>query len=252
MGSEGPNALDDERPVHQVILSPYCIEAHEVTVAEYRSCSDVGGCKTANFNEWPGISDKDRKVYDPLCTFADARGRGTHPINCVDWEMADHYCKAIGARLPTEAEWEFAARGPDGRSYPWGDAPPDTRVLNACGSECVAWGKERGIKLEPMYAADDGYATTAPVGSFPEGKSRYGLLDVVGNVWEWTADWHAKYGKDLAHDPTGPTSGKARVIRGGAWNGERASWVRPTFRYMDDPAKRSAGIGFRCAAPLRP
>jgi formylglycine-generating enzyme required for sulfatase activity len=252
MGSEGPEALDDEKPQHQVMLSPYCIDAREVTVKRYRTCSDVGGCKKANFNEWPNISDKDRKIYDPLCTFVDPEKKAEHPINCVDWDMADHYCKSIGARLPTEAEWEFAARGPEGNDFPWGDAKPGRELLNACGSECVAWGKGHGIKLEPMYATDDGWPNTAPVGSFPDGKSRFGLLDVVGNVWEWTADWHAKYGKDLERDPKGAPSGTRRVIRGGAWNGEHSSWVRPTFRYMDDPAKRSAGIGFRCASDVRP
>jgi formylglycine-generating enzyme required for sulfatase activity len=252
MGNEEPDALDDEKPVHQVMLTPYCIDAHEVTVKRYRACSDVGGCKPATFNEWKGIGEKDRQTYDPLCTFREPDKNAQHPINCVDWDMAERYCKSVSGRLPTEAEWEFAARGPDGRPYPWGDAKPGPGQLNACGTECVAWGKAHGIKLEPMYAADDGYETTAPVGSFAGGRSRYGLWDVVGNVWEWTADWHAKYGKELEHDPKGPASGKGRVIRGGSWNGEQASWVRPTFRYMDDPAKRSAGIGFRCAADVQP
>jgi eukaryotic-like serine/threonine-protein kinase len=250
MGSEGPDALDDEKPAHQVMLPPYCIGATEVTVTQYRACSNVGGCKTANFNEWPGITEKDRKIYDSLCNFGDPERRGQNPINCVDWDMADRYCKSVGGRLPTEAEWEFAARGPDGRAYPWGDAKPSASQLNACGSECGAWAKQNGLKIEPMYGADDGYPNTSPVGSFPGGKSRFGLLDVVGNVWEWTADFHARYGKEMQRDPKGPPSGKTRVIRGGAWNSEHASWVRPTFRYQDDPAKRSAGIGFRCAKSL--
>jgi formylglycine-generating enzyme required for sulfatase activity len=101
-----------------------------------------------------------------------------------------------------------------------------------------------------MYAEDDGYATTAPVGSFPKGKSRYGLADVVGNVWEWTNDYFAQYPKDLQHDPQGPSSGRTRVIRGGAWNGEHPAWVRPTFRYMDEPTKRSFGLGLRCARSM--
>ena len=98
-----------------------------------------------------------------------------------------------------------------------------------------------------MYDADDGFPNTAPVGSFPKGASRYGVEDVVGNVWEWVADWYGEYGKDEQTSPKGPASGDERVIRGGSWNGSYASWVRPTFRYKDAPTKRSYGIGFRCA-----
>ena len=89
----------------------------------------------------------------------------------------------------------------------------------------------------------------APVGSFPDGKSRYGLMDVVGNVWEWTADYYADYAKDSVKDPEGPKSGEqGRVARGGAWNGADPSWVRPTFRFHFDPKSQSYGVGFRCAA----
>ena len=103
------------------------------------------------------------------------------------------------------------------------------------------------MQVVPMYLSDDGFAATAPVGSFPKGASRYGVEDVVGNVWEWVADWYGPYTKDEQSDPHGPHAGDKRVIRGGAWNGSQPSWVRPTFRYRDDPASRSHGIGFRCA-----
>ena len=101
-----------------------------------------------------------------------------------------------------------------------------------------------------MYKGDDGYPTTAPVGSFPKGASRYGVQDVVGNVWEWASDWYQPYTAEEQANPKGPAKGESRVIRGGSWNGAYESWVLPTFRYHDDPAKRSYGIGFRCAKSL--
>jgi formylglycine-generating enzyme required for sulfatase activity len=183
--------------------------------------------------------------------------KAKHPINCVDWEQAREACEARGARLPTEAEWEFAARGSDGRIYPWGDDPPSGQLLNGCGKECVAWQKAHPDADNPpsaMYADDDGFATTAPVGSFPKGKSRYGVQDVVGNVWEWVADSYAAYDPSLAQttqaDPKGPSAGADRVIRGGAWNASRPSWVRPSFRFHAAPSARSYGFGFRCAKSL--
>ena len=246
MGSDEGLAL--ERPSHQVTLVPYCIDQFEVTVEAYKSCSDAGRCKRAGTtNEWADIGDKDHKAFDPLCNARDPVGRSKHPVNCVDWGMADKFCREQEKRLPTEAEWEFAARGPDGRKYPWGDDDPAAGHLNACGRECVAWGQKNGVEEKAMYDADDGFATTAPVGSFPKGASRYGVQDVVGNVWEWVADWYAGYGKDELRDPTGPGTGTEKVIRGGAWNGSYPSWVRPTFRYKDSPGKRSYGIGLRCA-----
>jgi eukaryotic-like serine/threonine-protein kinase len=219
-----------------------------VTVDRYKACSDGGRCKRAGTNnQWDALTDQDRKAFDPLCNARDPENRGRHPINCVDWDMADKFCREQGGRLPTEAEWEFAARGPDGRKYPWGDDDPAADHLNACGRECVAWGAKNGVEEKAMYDADDGFPNTAPVGSFPKGASRYGVQDVVGNVWEWVADWYGPYGTAEQKAPTGPAAGTEKVIRGGAWNGSYASWVRPTFRYKDAPTKRSYGIGFRCA-----
>jgi formylglycine-generating enzyme required for sulfatase activity/serine/threonine protein kinase len=246
MGSDDGLAL--EKPAHQVSLAPYCIDRFEVTVEQYKACSDAGRCKRAGTsNDWANIADKERKAFDPLCNARDPALRAKHPVNCVDWEMADKFCRERDERLPTEAEWEFAARGPDGRKYPWGDDDPAAGHLNACGRECVAWGSKNGIEEKAMYDVDDGFANTAPVGSFPKGASRYGVEDVVGNVWEWVADWYGEYGKEELVAPAGPPSGSERVIRGGAWNGSYPSWVRPTFRYKDVPGKRSYGIGFRCA-----
>jgi len=246
MGSDDGLAL--EKPAHQVVLAPYCIDEFEVTVDKYKACSDAGRCKRAGVtNDWPEITDKERKAFDPLCNSRDPAGRGRHPVNCVDWEMANKFCAEQAQRLPTEAEWEFSARGPDGRKYPWGDDDPGAERLNACGKECLAWGQKNGVDEKAMYDADDGFANTAPVGSFPKGASRYGVQDVVGNVWEWVSDWYGEYGKAEQKEPAGPAEGTEKIIRGGSWNGSYASWVRPTFRYKDSPAKRSYGIGFRCA-----
>lgn len=257
MGSDAKTDEERERPAHQVTLSPYCIDATEVTVAQYKECSDRGECKRApRENEWPGITAAERKIYDPLCNVREPEARAQHPINCVDWELARAFCAAGGKRLPTEAEWEFATRGSDGRTYPWGDDPPKSGGhLNACGTECVAWGKKHPDPKNPlvaMYASDDGFPTTAPIGSFPKGDSPFGLHDVVGNVWEWTSDWFGPYGRGPESDPKGPATGTLRVMRGGAWNGSDPAWVRPTFRFMAPPELRSHGIGFRCAKEISP
>ena len=252
MGSDDKKDDDAERPAHQVTISPYCIDATEVTVARYKQCSDNGECKRApRDNEWPGITARERKIYDPLCNIRDPEAKAQHPINCVDYELSDAFCKASGRRLPTEAEWEFATRGSDGRKYPWGDEPPTSgNRLNACGKECLAWGKRNNEEVSAMYSADDGFATTAPVGSFPQGASPFGLQDVVGNVWEWAHDWYAPYTAGAQTDPVGGT-GTERVLRGGAWNGSDPGWVRPTYRFKSEPALRSHGIGFRCAKELK-
>jgi eukaryotic-like serine/threonine-protein kinase len=246
---------DNEKPEHKVSLSPYCIDRLEVSTDDYKKCSDDGECNRApTANEWSGITAQEHKVYDPLCNIREVDARGKHPINCVTWTMASTFCRAHKKRLPTEAEWEFAARGKDGRHYPWGDDEPSGGHLNACGLECVAWGKAHKVKLEAMYATDDGFATTAPVGSFPAGKTIYGVEDMVGNVWEWVEDAWAPYEKGdptkALMNPKGPPVGEPnepRVIRGGAWNSEQASWLRPSFRYFSPADKKSYGVGFRCA-----
>ena len=120
--------------------------------------------------------------------------------------------------------------------------------LNACGAECVSWLKKHNAQTDGfLYAIDDGWAATAPVGSFPAGASRWGVEDMVGNVWEWVADVYGPYSADDQQAPTGPATGDSRVIRGGAWNGAHADWVRPSFRFHSAPDTRSHGIGFRCA-----
>jgi eukaryotic-like serine/threonine-protein kinase len=252
MGSEAPGARDDQKPIHNVTLGAFCMDPQEVTVRQYETCSDVGKCRRAPTEvEWPKISGADRQRYTPLCNGGNDE-RGDHPINCVTWEMASTYCAAQGKRLPTEAEWEYAARGPDGRIYPWGDEAPSAKHANACGKECVAWGRANGAPLSALHDEDDGYAATAPVGRFPMGSSRFGLQDVAGNVWEWTASYYGAYTPEAKTNPAGPASGERRVIRGGAFNGAYESWMHPSHRYGQDPAARSHGIGFRCAADLTP
>lgn len=247
MGSDSADAMDNEKPSHNVRLDAYCIDLDEVTSGKYKACSDEGKCRrAANDVSWPGSTAADQKLYGPLCTGNDP-ARANHPINCVDWESAKTYCLAHDRRLPTEAEWEYATRGPDGRVYPWGDEDPTARHLNACGKECVAWSKQHKLEWEPLYDAEDGFAATAPVGSFPLGSSRFGPHDVVGNVWEWVADWDGKYGPDPQKNPVGNAAGEKKIIRGGAFNGWQKSWLRPSFRFGQAPAARSYGIGFRCA-----
>lgn len=249
MGSDEKSALPNEKPSHNVTLDAFCMDLKEVTAGGYKACSDVGKCRRALPEvDWPNIDDAERKAYVSACTVGDP-AKADHPMNCITWELADAYCRAHSRRLPTEAEWEYATRGPDGRVYPWGDEEPTAEHLNACGTECVRWGKERGQELKPLYEADDGYPTTAPVGTFRAGRSRFGPYDVVGNVWEWVADWYGDYDAAARTNPSGPETGKKRVIRGGAWNGSYATWLRPSFRYAQAPEAKSHGIGFRCAAP---
>ena len=257
MGSDDvePTFPARDSPAHKVKLAPYCIDRFEVRTGDYVALSDSSTIKrSSGQNSFDGFEDMnpaERATWDSLCTMRDPRKLADYPINCVDWDMAQSFCGAKGKRLPTEAEWEFAARGPDQRKYPWGDDPPGPHLLNACGAECVAWGKAHKVTEMKMYPTDDGFPTSAPVGSFPQGKSRYGVEDVVGNVWEWTADWFAAYAPDAASrtedNPQGPAIGQRRVIRGGAWNGADPSWVKPTLRYHDDPTHSSYGVGFRCA-----
>jgi formylglycine-generating enzyme required for sulfatase activity/serine/threonine protein kinase len=251
--------LERSRPAHRVTLAGFCIDVHEVTVAEYRACSDKGRCKRPErVPSYPKPESRSAKEHAEvlrkqasLCNFH-MDGRDRHPVNCVDWAQADNYCKERGARLPTEAEWEFAARGSDGRRFPWGDdAGADARHMNACGKECTAWEKAQDLPESPrMHDEDDGYPGTAPVGSFPAGKTRHGLVDMVGNVWEWTADWASPYAPGDVTDPRGPATGAGRVIRGGAFNGGSPLWVDPAFRYEQVPTARAPGIGFRCAKSL--
>lgn len=239
----GSNEGDDERPPHEVTVAPFEIDATEVTVARYRGCVERGQCTPAVAPVGWGKNAFERDRWAKFCNY-DQPDRLNHPINCVDYDQATAYCLAAGRRLPTEQEWEYAARGGDEeRVFPWGDERPSARRLNACGSECVAMHARmgRGVRATPVYAGDDGFATTAPVGSFLEGASKQGVLDMAGNVAEWTSSHHCPYAR--------PDCGRqAVVIRGGGWRDGKRFYLRAAARagfgggWVDN-----ADIGFRCA-----
>ena len=252
MGSdaEAP-VLKSATPAHQVEVEPFCIDKTEVTVEKYRQCSKDGACKRAFRDSWwpQGSKDEDewktdREVHSQLCNER-YEDRGTHPVNCVTWHQATAYCQHIGRLLPSEAQWEFAARRSDGRVYSWGDDKPDSERMNGCGSECVEWREKVDADPTPMlYEANDGYPGTAPVGSFPAGYTKEGISDLAGNVFEWTADEFRPYGEveKLAKESPG------RVIRGGAFNSFMPEFADPALRFPLVADAHSHGVGFRCAA----
>jgi eukaryotic-like serine/threonine-protein kinase len=240
-------------PPHEVTLSAFCLDKTEVTADAYRACQKNGECPPAPRRvDAADIPEGDRDAFSALCT-AHLLDQGTHPINCVDHTRAVQYCATQKKRLPTSAEWERAARGPDDRAYPWGNGAPNETRLNACGTECTEWGVSKKVKLTALYNADDGFPATAPVGSFPAGSSAEGAVDLQGNVMEWVADWEGPMSEAAETNPTGPTRGEKRVVRGGVFTTESQAWLRPGFRFALAPESKSHGVGFRCAtAPTGP
>lgn len=220
-----------------VTLSSFCIDQTEVTVAAYARCPTCGPDRT--------------DARSALCN--DQRAdRQDHPMNCVTWHEAAAYCQAHGKALPTEAQWEYVAKGATGRLYPWGDTPLAPNLLNACGKECDV--SEAEPALQAGVPRGDGYPATAPVGRYEKGAVRVGaddVLDLAGNVREWTRDWYARYGAGELRDPLGPAEGEFRVTRGGSWADAERSVFRAVGRSNARPDARDAEIGFRCArAPL--
>lgn len=236
---------------HQVRVSAFCLDYTEVTVAQYRACAARGECPAGPTTEMFSSETSEDRLRNRECN-GGRPDRDTHPMNCIDWPGSNRFCRAAGKLLPTEAQWEYAARGTDGRRNPWGDEPPDETRVNACGGECAEMlRRDFGYRgLIPQYPGNDGWTSTAPVGSYPAGRSPFGTLDMTGNVWEWTADWYGEYATNEQADvldPTGPTYGVGRVYRGGSWDSRDGLWPYATFRLAQDDSFRSASVGFRCA-----
>jgi len=207
MGSTEGNS--NEQPVHQVFLDAYWIDRTEVTNAMYKKCVEGGICTLPNST----IRYDDSMFVD-------------HPVTYVDWNQADAYCAWAGRGLPTEAQWEKAARGTDERNYPWGNQNPTCWAANFYG--CIE--------------------NTSPVGYFGGGKSPYGAYDMTGNVWEWVADWYGSYAAAVVTNPLGSSTGENRVLRGGSWYNNEYD-IRTTYRLWNSPSFRNSLIGFRCAIP---
>jgi formylglycine-generating enzyme required for sulfatase activity len=225
-----PGGTIDDRSV-----GDFCLDLTEVTAEAYARCEGDGACPpAADTVWWAGIDDEERDAASELCT-AGRREREQHPINCVTWAQAQGYCRWRGARLPSEVEWQWAAMGgADRRTFPWGDAPLSATRANTCGPECRAWFQRRGLERRRIAVQDDdGWPATAPVGSYPAGASRWGPLDLAGNVSEWTADW--------------AEGQRTRRVRGGSFWEQRPAWVRNDDTIAAAPARRDAVIGFRCA-----
>ncbi|WP_437736130.1 SUMF1/EgtB/PvdO family nonheme iron enzyme [Sorangium sp. So ce1335] len=226
MGSpSGEGYSAEELPPREITVSAFCMHQTEVTVAQYRQCVEETRSGLAC-----RVTGEDRG-----CNWGE-NGMDAHPVNCVDWQQADTYCAWLGARLPTEAEWEYAARGRDRRTYPWGNESPRPALASA------------------QFASAISPTRTSPVGSHPEGASPFGLLDMAGNVYEWTQDWYAPYDPSALVNPvrsTRPENVSRRVVRGGSWRDD-APRLRAAHRAWYEGSDRGRTVGFRCvSAPQR-
>ena len=219
----------DEKPQHTVYLDAFWIDKTEVTNAMYNMCVQAGACRPpSNTNSFTIDSYFDNPKYND------------YPVIWVSWNNAKTYCQWAERRLPSEAEWEKAARGTEGGIYPWGNTPVAGNLANFCDKNCPLGGGDPNI--------DDGYADTSPVGNYSAGASPYGALDMAGNVWEWVADWYGAdyYDRTPVENPSGPEAGKDRVARGGCWHYSKIS-ARSAERGWHSPDGVDDSLGFRCA-----
>jgi formylglycine-generating enzyme required for sulfatase activity len=220
--------FEDELPAHTVTLDNFWMDRTEVTNGQYQRCVEEDACNSP-------IMDV---TYTRAAYFSDET-YSDYPVIHVTWNQAVAYCEWAEARLPTEAEWEYAARGPQGNLFPWGNDFAGT-YLNYCDANCDI------ACADQEY--DDGFRDTAPAANYPAGASWCGALNMAGNVWEYTADWYDEqyYDDSPVLNPEGPLSWtRGRVVRGGAWGSCRV-YTRSTFRLRDDPRQVIAPVGFRC------
>lgn len=242
MGSEDGDS--DEKPIHEVALDAFWIDQTEVSNAQFAAFLNERGNEEEGGTTWLEadsgnvlIEQQNDGSFQPKAGFAE------HPVIEVSWYGAEAYCAWAEGRLPTEAEWEYAARGTEALIYPWGNEF-DGSLANFCDTNCTYDWKDASY--------DDGYDRTAPVGTFSEGKSWVGAYDMAGNVWEWVNDWYeADYYTSSPRDsPLGALVEEAgdsprKVLRGGSWN-VVARFLRGAYRYDVAPAARYIRIGVRC------
>jgi formylglycine-generating enzyme required for sulfatase activity len=250
VGAGGPPKLagGDEQPQHPVSLEAYWIDQTEVTNAQFSNFANLSGYQTTaqveGYGAGGGQEIEGANFFHPRGIETGIDDKVDHPVVQVSWQDANTYCEWAGARLPAEAEWEKAAKGPaNDRVFPWGNAfqLPEfdvATVTNFCSSSCpVEAGRDPNV--------DDGFTYTAPVGSFPAGASPYGAMDMAGNVWEWVDGYYQGY-PGTTYEQAGDFGESYRVVRGGSWD-NAAQHLRATFRQNNEPRLRSDGTGFRCA-----
>jgi serine/threonine-protein kinase len=256
MGSEDSIAEDDEAPEHTVFVDAFWIYKHEVTNAQFAAFLNAEGNQEEGGVTWLDAESFEVRIHQSEGTWVPDEGYEAHPVVEVNWFGADAYCQWAGGRLPTEAEWEKAARGTDERTYPWGNSEITGERVNYCDINC-SWINHRDNKQ------DDGYSETSPVGNYPEGASPYGALDMAGNVWEWVYDWYdANYYSQSGNtnNPQGPEDTGEKVLRGGAYDlsqylvyGTSGLWnLRASDRLKRYPGITSNLNGFRCVLPATP